>query len=510
MELGAAVDAVEKMVGVPLAGPDWHRLGTLCESLGVRFEASHAPPPAELAAAWRLFINRDGSFGPPSLAQVYGIGLLWQLTAPPAAGLAAAFAALGLRLEASRFEMMKRMAMRLYTIGRNSSVRGRDCAAGARLLSAAVRLFDDLERSDAVRSPAARRSLHGMRGVALILLSRSCADAGALRRARADLEVSHGLGDASPQNLCYRRECARRLYDCGRDPALLDLMETLLAQSEARDRQYYSDLARYHEDRAARALFEGEGDFAVHRAAGVAACDEVLRLWPGQDQENAIFYNVRGYLHYLAAGPALRGDRAAAVDALTRAVADFRVAGTYGLGGACLALALLRRAALLVEADPAAARADLAAVPEGLRLAEPETAARIRAQLDAALHDCALREAVQAGDPAGLLEGCEALLATGEEAQRHLPGLLDALRLCWTSDDGAPAPRLRRAAEQALTLCARAEGDEEGRDEKAALLRAAITGPPALRGEAPPPVGAPRAPPRRGRAPARATELSPG
>lgn len=501
MELGAAVEAVERMVGVPLAGPDWHRLGTLCENLGLTFEAAHVPSAAELAGAWRLFINRDGSFGPPSLAQVYGIGLLWTLTDAPAAGLVPAFAALGLRLEASRFEMMKRMAMRLYTIGRNSSVRGRDCAAGARLLSAAVSLFDDLERSDAVRSPAARRSLHGMRGVALILLSRSCADADALRRARADLDVSHGLGDASPQNLCYRRECARRLYDCSRDPALLDDMESLLAQSEMRDRQYHSDLARYHEDRAARALFDGEGDFAVHRAAGIAACDEVLRLWPGQEQENAIFYNVRGYLHYLAASAGLRGDRAAILDALDRAVADFRVAAAHGLGGACLALALLRRAGLVKADDPAAARADLAAVPASLRHVDAETAARIRAQLDAALLDADLRDAVEAGDPAALLAPCEALLAAGEEAQRHLPGLLDALRLCWSAAGAAPSPRLRRAAEQALTLCART-GLEEETDASAALLRTALAVPPPLRDAAPPARAAPPnpAPPARARA----------
>jgi len=379
-----------------------------------------------------------------------------------------AFLNIGMRRDFSLLEMMKRRAMRLYTLGRNLSVRDRDPESGARLLRACVELFDAIEGTPTARSAPARRTLHGMRGVALLILTRSCDDSPSLRGALADLEESCALGDRSPQNLAYRRECVLRLYECSEDPAALEKLGALVAVPTPRDPQYLADLAKYHQHCATRALYNGEGDFWVHKEAGTAACDEALSLSVG-GEDLRILNNLRGYANYLAANAALGMDRDGIYEQLTAAIQDFRIAAGAGLGGSCLSRALLRRANLLKRTDLDAAGEDLAEAAGSLNLAAPATAGGIEMGIKAASFDLSIHRALAEAEPDGLAARCRELLALGEASHRYMLTIVNALRVCWGIADPAAASDTMAASREVVALCARAIR-ERPIDEHTALV----------------------------------------
>lgn len=469
MNFRQAMAEVERHVGVPLGNAGWSNLESLLYKVGLDCRSAIVPAPGAIAQAWQRLLDADGSLGPPDLAQIYLVGILEIFTRTMNRDLDMAFADLGMRRDFSLLEMMKRRAMRLYTLGRNLSVRDRDAESGARLLGACVDLFDAIENTPTTRTVTARRTLHGMRGVALVMLSRSSDDAPALRDAAADLEESFALGDRSPQNLAYRRECALRLYDCSEDPAALEKAGALLALPAARDAQYLSDLAKYHQHRAIRALYNGEGNFWFHKDAGIAACDEALSLPTADREDLRIFNNLRGYAHYLAANAVLGMDRERIAEQLTLAIRDFRIAAAAGLGGSCLARALLRRANLLKRADLDAAGKDLAEATENLKLADPATAQAIEVDLEASLLDLSLQRAMTEAEFDGLAAKCRELLALGEASHRYMLTIVNALRICWGIADPSAASDTKAASRDVVALCVRTI--EEGAvDEHMALV----------------------------------------
>ncbi len=469
MDFRQALEEIERHVGISLGDTGRASLQALFQRLGLACELDHVPTPAAIAQGWRSLLDADGSLGQPDLPQIYLLGVLEAFTRNMNGDLDTAFACIGMRRDFSLLEMMKRRAMRLYTLGRNLSVRDRDADAGAKLLGACVDLFDAIEDTPAARSDTARRTLHGMRGVALLMLSRSCDDAAWLRDAGADLEESFALGDRSVQNLAYRRECALRLYDCSEDTTALDQIAALLASETPRDSQYLSDLAKYHQLRSVRALYNGEGDFWLHNKAGIAACDEALSLPPNGRDDTQIFNNLRGYAHYLAANAALGMDRDGIFQQLTFAIQDFRIAAAVGLGGSCLSRALLRRANILKRTDLDAAAHDLAEVPESLHLVGQAAAQAIESDLEASMLDLSLLRGMTEAEPSGLAGKCHDLLALGEASHRYLLTIVHALRFCWSIADPAAASDTKAASQKVVSLCSAAVQDGVI-DEHAALV----------------------------------------
>jgi hypothetical protein len=455
MNFEQALAEVERHVGVPLGNSGRLRLETLFLSLGLDWRPDVVPTPARVAQAWQRVLRADGSMGPPDLAQVYLVGALENFTRFMGRDLDIAFAQVGMRRDFSLLEMMKRRAMRLYTLGRNLSVRDRDAESGAELLRASVDLFDALQDTPAARSDTAQRIVHGMRGVALLMLSRSCADAPALRDAAADLDLAFALGDRSLQNLAYRREAALRLYDCSEDPAALEKLGALLTIPAPRDPQYLSDVAKYHQHRASRALYNGEGDFWVHKDAAVAACDEALSLSALNGEDLRIFNSLRGYAHYLSANASLGMDRDGIFERLTFAIQDFRIAAEAGVGGSCLSRALLRRANLLKRTDLDAAGEDLAEATGSLHLADVATAPAVKVELEASILDLSIQRDMAEGAFGGLAAKCRELLALGEASHHYMLTIVNALRVSWGIADPAAASDTKAASCEVVDLCAK-------------------------------------------------------
>lgn len=457
MLLSDAVYAVADDVDVPLTASDFNKLKPLFSSVGLNLDDSRDIDPFGIAHAWRIFLDSEAGHSSSSdWEQIFLIGVLRHVMMSIDADWVEAFSAVRMRANFSLFEMNKRLGGRLFTAGRNLSVRGRDVITAVKLLKAALRIFEQVTRSDLPKSVPLLRMLHGMKGVALVLLSRSDSDTALLSQAEEALERSHQLGDSTPQNLAYRRECARREYNKTNDSSVLDRLERLLGESCLRDSQFYADLAYYHQDRASRALDLGEGDFSTHYDAAIAASTAGLSA-PARDGEgHAIFHNLRGFMHYLAAQPAAGLEREQVLAELQDAVADLRLAAKAGLGGACLPLALLRRSSMLKATDLAEARADLSEASAGLGLADQDVASRLGTQIRASLLDCAIREALGASEADGLLETCQQLLALGVEGERHIFSILKALHFCWSlQKEGkeSPSPALRSASEQVLATC---------------------------------------------------------
>ena len=469
MNLAQATQDLESHIGVPLGDAGWTAMTALYRRLGMVCERDQVPQALQVAEVWRNFLAADRSLGEARIEQVYLLGTLECFARTMDGDLDRAFAAVGMQREFSLLEMTKRRAARLYTLGRNLSVRGRDVETGRKLLKAAVRLFDSIEARVAARSGPFLRTLHGMRGVARVLLAREKADPAALEGAALDLEKSFALGDSSPQNLAYRRECALTLYDSSEDPAALDRCEALLASKAPRDQQLLSDLARYHQNRAVRALHYGEGDFWPHMELGVAACDEALGQGANGQEDRRIFNNQRGFFHYLAASAALGLERADVLQHLTDAIEDLRIAATAGLGGSCLAQALLRRAAMLKKIDLDAATADLGLAADSLDLVDSEIAASVGAAVRASLLDCSIRRAMADADATGIAGKCRELLAMGEVSHRHLLTIIHGLRFSWSVGDPSAAADTVAGSRAAVAMCESMIA-EESIDEHSALL----------------------------------------
>jgi hypothetical protein len=466
MSITGAACAYARELGVEIPAGFHERVTALLQGLGLGTYPGTTPPHA-LASAWRLFLDQDSGAGDrETLERISALGALYDATQEYSPQLRDAFSAAHLNLTRSRMEMALRLASRLYMMGRKFKLDRRAANDGARLLRAAVWYFDQAAEFDDWLRPPARLKLFGMRGVALLLLARGGLELERLSQALQDLTTSNTLGDRSVQNLAYRREGALRLYDQHRDPAVLATMEALLEEGGPRDSQYFSDLAGFHQFSAGGIVDAREGDATPHFDACIAACEAGLaHCETTGDDDHHIFYNVRGFIRFQSATAGPRREREDAIALFDLAIADLQKAAAAGLGGASLALALLRRANVHKAADLRAARDDLMQAAKCLDLANAELATRIGRQIEASILDCSLREVLDAGDMTPAADLCLQLLDFGEEAERHLLVLLSALRAAWATLAGPPSDELIEASGRAVTL-AQALTEREAEDDE--------------------------------------------
>ena len=253
MSFTAAVETILQDLGVEKPVNFRASMDALLQSVSLDGDVGQVPSPVDLAQGWRNFLDLDRpSVVRESLEHVCIIGALYHLTSKSSPSLREAFSAIRLNLSRSRTEMALRLGSRLFMMGRKEKL-DQGTGENGKLLRTSIHYLDQAAKAERSLRPEQLRKLYGMRGVARLLVSRGIAVTGDLRQSAEDLEKSHNLGDTSPQNLVYRREAALRTYDSSGDLAFLDRLGSLLAEPCHRDRQYYSDQARYHQSRAERA-----------------------------------------------------------------------------------------------------------------------------------------------------------------------------------------------------------------------------------------------------------------
>jgi hypothetical protein len=185
-----------------------------------------------IARGWRKFLDLDNSIsGQESLEKICLLGAFHSMTASDTAVIQAAFSKERLNFSRSRLEMSLRLASRLYMLGRKAKFGTEGLADAIKILFAAVRFFDEAVQQQGRLNPPTLRRLFGMRGVAHLLIARTGdSSLPRLKQAASDLDQSHKLGDQTPQNLVYRRECALRLYEIERKIDHLDQLKEMFEE----------------------------------------------------------------------------------------------------------------------------------------------------------------------------------------------------------------------------------------------------------------------------------------
>lgn len=473
MKISGAVNNFINELGVIIPASFQNRLQALLNNVQLAGKDAFLSP-LTIAETWRNLLTLDeNSVGRESLERIGLIGVLFDLTDRDSAQMHEAFLEAKLNLRRSRIEMAMRLGSRLYMMGRMFQLDRTATNSGSRLLTAAIWYFDYAIEHESWLRPSALQKLYGLRGVARLLLARAGLDLDLLPRAAEDLDRSKAFGDTSVQNLIYRRECSIRRYDKLREPSVLAKLEAQIKEGGPRDHQYWSDLAKAHQYRASRQIEFQEGDPLPDLSAGIAACDSGLEI-PAEDQASlAVFYNLRGFLRFQSVQSG-NMDRDEAHSALGLAIIDLRRAAAFGLGGASLSQALMRRANLISGVDLAAARDDLEQALASLTSTEEALRNKLSLQIRASLLDYRLRDLIAAKSWQSVPEICLELLGFTEHVTRHLFVLQHALKACWAVG-GLPTSHLMVATEQVVACCAEllerdSETDENERIRLAVLL----------------------------------------
>lgn len=329
----------------------------------------------------------------------------------------------------TRTEMMMRASSSYFGVGRRLFISGeRD----ATLLEAARVLLNELLNDRSSLTEAQQRLATGMRGVSRILLCRACPDAAELEEAFTDLHDSFKLGNNGAECQTYLRECAVRRLELGFDHGAHDSLAELLKVARLKDRQYCSDVYKYH--MAALVPLESDDPARAHHVeAAIAACTMALAL-PDSDSENSnhVFHGYRG--HTTSLRWSLIGDASdqRMLEDIEAALPDLRLAAKHGFGGADLSLGLLRHSRLynLVQPDQAATDLNEAEVNLAL-ITNLDLRERLGRQIAANRLEFQLREAIEVKDNLGILALCDELLAIGEKGNHwHFSALL-GLHQAW-------------------------------------------------------------------------------
>ncbi len=406
------------------------RVKRVFETFGLPDISGKESSPHLIASGWRAILNSNGAIGlrgEAEWAAVYSGFVI--ATNVETDGLLSALSGQHLGFAKTRTEMMMRAGTSYFGVGRKIFISdSRDTS----LLEAAIVLLGELLADRSKLTQAQLRLATGMRGVSRILLCRTRSDEIELEEAFDDLYDSYELGNNGAECQTYLRECITRRLELGYDAAAHDSLAELLAIARVKDRQYCSDVYKYH--LASLRPLESDDPARVHHVeAAIAACSTALTL-PESDNESSdyVFHGYRG--HTISLRWSLIGDAAEQrmLEDIEAALPDLRLAASHGFGGADLPLALLRHAGLYNLVQPDQAMSDLDEAEASLHLVgAPDLKTKISNQIAASKLEHRLREAIAAQDSSSILAICDQLLAIGAAGNRwHFSALL-GLRQTW-------------------------------------------------------------------------------
>ncbi|HQV04858.1 MULTISPECIES: hypothetical protein [unclassified Novosphingobium] len=419
--------AIEALLDPPAKA----RVKRVFETFGLPDISGKEHCPRLVAIGWREILDNRSSIelrGEAEWAAVYG-GFV-AATVVETYEMRRALSDQMLGFAKTRTEMMMRAGSGYFGVGRKIFIAdGRD----ASLLEAAIAILNQLLTDRGKLTQAQLRLATGMRGVSRILLCRTRSDEIELEEAFDDLYDSYELGNDGAECQTYLRECLVRRLELGFDHAAHDSLAELLGITRFKDRQYYSDVYKWHMA-SLKPIESGDPARVHHVEAAIAACSKALTLQDSTNENSDyVFHGYRG--HTTSLRWSLIGDAAEQrmLEDIEAALPDLRLAAAHGFGGADLSLALLRHSGLNSLVQPDQALADLDEAEASLHLVgSPELRDKVGKQIAASKLELALREAIAAHDNPGILAFCNQLLAIGTAGNRwHFSALL-GLHQSWS------------------------------------------------------------------------------
>jgi tetratricopeptide (TPR) repeat protein len=392
--------------------------------------------PDQVGLAWRRFLDFPQSSGRADEWE-WAIVLLTFVDLAEQFGqqLEASFDRARLRYEKSVLEISLRAGSKCYGVGRGEFVYG---SGDQTLLGIAFALLENVLRQRNALSQAQLRMALGMRGVGRLLLCRGRETIREIEDSFDDILESFDMGNNGQESLEYLRECTVRRLELGFDQDALEWLRNLLDRTSVSDRQFLSDVLKYHQF-ASKSLQTGDPEIAEHVEAAISACTKALTLPdPGNRCPDAILRCFRG--HMLSNRWSYLGtyEPEAMLADIDAALPDLRFAAEHGLGGADLTLALLRRSGIVERTDGNRSRGDIDEAEANVGLATPEVASRLSLQIAEARLQLSLKEALTSEDAPTQLRLCEQLLSLETTLSRSVFLVLLSLKQLWEGHEVDP------------------------------------------------------------------------